>query len=104
MPFRRRFFVNDTADVQAIDYLTDVRHVGAGVDAVDVGNSGGLPGIQASLGVEEAGAASSTRLNVDDSADGASRDVLLLGGQINHLAPASIVYSPALNPLVPRPR
>jgi hypothetical protein len=89
---------NDTVNVQAINYLTDVRHVGAGVDTVNVGNSGSLLGIQASLGVEEAGAASSTHLNVDDSADNANRNVLLFGGQINNLAPASIVYSSALNP------
>jgi Ca2+-binding RTX toxin-like protein len=85
---------NDTVNVQAINYATTVRHIGAaGVDTINVGEAGRLSGIQASLGVTEAGAGSSTHLNVDDSADAANHSgVLLFGGQINNLAPTPIAY------------
>jgi hypothetical protein len=83
---------NDTVNIKGISYLTTVRHIGTGLDTVNVGDGGSVQGIRGSLGVEEAGAGSSTHLIVDDSADGASRNVLLFGGQINNLAPASITY------------
>ena len=84
---------NDVVNVQAINYATTVRHIGPGVDTVNVGEVGRLSGIQASLGVEEAGVGSSTHLNVDDSADTATHsNVFLSGGQINDLAPALIDY------------
>jgi hypothetical protein len=84
---------NDVVNVQAINYSTTVRHIGPGVDTINVGEGDSLQGIQASLGVTEAGAGSSTHLNVDDSTDPASHgNVLLAGGQINNLAPALIDY------------
>jgi hypothetical protein len=83
---------NDIVNVKGIDYTTTVRHIGAGLNTVNVGDGGTLLGIQGSLGVTDAGAGSSTHLNVDDSADPVSRNVLLFGGQINNLAPASIAY------------
>src|SRR5262249_41476042 len=67
---------NDVVNIQSINYATDVRHSGPGVDTVNVGNAGslqGIFGIQAPLHVEEGGAGSSTHLNVDDSADPISR-------------------------------
>src|SRR5262249_14889034 len=67
---------NDPVTVQRINYPPTVRHTGAGVDTVNAGDGGSLQGIKGSLGVTEAGAASSTHLNVDDSADGASHNVL----------------------------
>jgi Ca2+-binding RTX toxin-like protein len=88
---------NDVVNVQAINYTTTVRHIGPGVDTVNVGEAGNLQGIQASLGVTEAGVGSSTHLNVDDSKDsGTHGSVLVAGGQIANLAPALIAYS-ALN-------
>jgi hypothetical protein len=68
---------NDVVNVQAINYGTTVRHIGPGVDSVNVGVAGSLLGIRASLGVEEAGVGSSTHLNVDDSADTATHSPCL---------------------------
>jgi hypothetical protein len=89
---------NDVVNVKDINYAVTVRHIGAGVDTVNVGDAGSLLGIQGSVGVTEAGAASVTHLNIDDSADKANlTKVLLFGGQIDNLAPfASIAYN-ALN-------
>jgi Ca2+-binding RTX toxin-like protein len=85
---------NDTVNVQAINYNTTVRHIGPGIDTVNVGAGGSLQGIQASLGVTEAGVGSSTKLNVDDTNDPATHNnVLLAGGQIANLAPALIDYT-----------
>jgi hypothetical protein len=85
---------NDVVNVQAINYPADVRHSGAGVDTVNVGNAGslqGLFGIQGALHVEEGGIGSSTHLNVDDSADTANQtNVLLNFGAITNLAPGGI--------------
>jgi hypothetical protein len=88
---------NDTVNVQAINYATTVRHIGLGVDTINVGEAGSLQGIQATLGVTEAGTGSSTQLNLDDSADTVTHSsVFVAGGQIANLAPALIAYN-ALN-------
>jgi hypothetical protein len=84
---------NDVVNVKDINYATTVRHIGSGVDTVNVGDGGSLLGIQGSLGVTQAGTGSVTHLNVDDSADKTNQtNVLLFGGQINNLAPALIAY------------
>ncbi len=68
---------NEVVKVQAINYATTVRHNGAGVGTVNVGEAGRLSGIQGSLAVEATGVGSLMHLNVDDSADGIPRAVTI---------------------------
>jgi hypothetical protein len=85
---------NDVVNVQAINYAANVRHIGPGIDTVNVGNAGSLQNILGAVGVTQAGTGSVTHLNVDDSADKANlTKVLLFGGQINNLAPSPIAYN-----------
>src|SRR5262249_26013595 len=88
---------NDVVNVQSINYGTDVRHSGPGIDTVNVGHAGslqGLVGIQGQLNVQEGGAGSLTHLNVDNSADTSNHNtspfVTLSSGAILNLAPAPI--------------
>jgi hypothetical protein len=87
---------NDVVNVQGINYATTIRNISPGLNTVNVGNAGilqGIFGINAPLGIEDQLAGRSTHLNVDDSKDFTSKpNVVLFGGQINNLAPASISY------------
>jgi hypothetical protein len=91
----------------AVGATTNLVSTGSGLTTVNVGNAGSVQGIRGALNIEHPGPSGGNAINLNDSADTASRTVTLssLGsysadsdhnsdpwGQVSGLAPAAISY------------